>query len=858
MRVERLETRQLMAADSIGVTPSDNGEFLIGRVAVTPVLFESNGQTDTPTQDWTADEIQETLDKVADGVQWWVDTLATLNTVHSLEFVIDDTFAVDPVDTPYEPIDRTSADINLYSGDFLTTQGYGDASTIEEAVHAFNNDQRIKHAADWAFTLFIIDSSDDPDGLFAAGGAFAAAYSLPGGLFIVTPSTRPASTISHEIGHIFWARDEYAGGGSWTDTRGYYNQQNLNAADNPTAGFVQQVSIMRGGVPLGEAYLNHVSPDSTLAFVGWRDSDNDGVFDFADVPLALDGSGDFDADTSTYHFVGDASAVALRNLNSSGNQSDITLNEINVLEYRLDEVGLWQTVTQYQSQSVSIDETFSITTPFQQIELRVRDVTTGVTSPPVTGTRQSPALSASSVQGFAFYDEDADGNRGQAESIFSDYSVEITQADGSPLVPTGTTASDFPEGELSSESIDGISLSSDGIVSDTKVGIFESATFSEKVFHSFDLQRQQWTARWDRKVSLVASLDAPTGTVELQLGGLDDGSYGRVVGYDASGNEITRVTSDLIANGQWKTVTLEDPLGKLSRVEVFGHADTSVTVGEIQVGLSGTLPLTIGSGWTLKNLPDGDYGLKLTTDLVIYQFASVPSTLTVTDGTRDPLSLAVQRVDSPRHNSTLPEDVNQDSVISSIDALLIINDIGRLDTRVLGHDETNGFKIDVNNDGSVSALDALLIINRLGQQNAEGEAPPSSEQEAGKFVVPAFAGMQRIKRPPYGTIWPNDPAANTTSESFTLPAQSRAGRTFAIDDVLQRWTNDDSGMLDLAGYDLPPERITPVATDRPEVETANSLDKSPLHGKISLEILNSELPHGKNSTLMGHLIQHNR
>ncbi len=294
IRLERLEQRQLLAANPLGATPMDTGEFLLGTVAVTPVLFESNGATDPQTQNWTADEIDQVLAKVTEGVNWWSDTLDTLQTVHSLEFIVDDTFAVNPVQTPYEPIDRPSTDFNLYTGDFITAQGYGDAKTIEEGVQRFNHDQRTKLGTDWAFTIFIVDSSDDGDGLFASGMSFSAAFAYAGGLFIVTPSTRPASTITHEMGHIFWARDEYAGGGSWSDRRGYYDTQNLNAADNPTPGFQQEISIMRGGVPLTAAYEQHVSPASTLAMVGWQDSDGDGIFDLADVPLRLEGTGYLD------------------------------------------------------------------------------------------------------------------------------------------------------------------------------------------------------------------------------------------------------------------------------------------------------------------------------------------------------------------------------------------------------------------------------------------------------------------------------------------------------------------------------------------------------------------------------------
>lgn len=315
----------MMAADSIGVTPKDNGEFLLGTVTVTPVFLESNGQVDPQSQNWTSEEIDEMIAKVGVGVNWWSDTLDTLGTVHSLDFFIDETYARTPFETPYEPIDLNTSAIDQYIGDFVTRLGYGDSRSIEEAVGRFNHDQRIKHDTDWAFTIFVADASDDPDGLFASGGNFSAAFAYAGGLFMVLPSTRPASTITHEMGHIFWVRDEYMGGGSWSERRGYYDTQNTNAADNPAPDFVQAISIMRGGIPLTAAYESHTSPASTLAMVGWQDSDGDGIFDVFDVPLLLDGVGHFDPQTSLYHFTGEATAVPLRNQNSSGPQSDITL-----------------------------------------------------------------------------------------------------------------------------------------------------------------------------------------------------------------------------------------------------------------------------------------------------------------------------------------------------------------------------------------------------------------------------------------------------------------------------------------------------------------------------------------------------
>ena len=60
---------------------------------------------------------------------------------------------------------------------------------------------------------------------------------------------------------------------------------------------------MRGGVPLNQAYDSLVSPESTLAMIGWQDTDQDGIFDVADVPLSLLGNGFYDAENLTYRLV---------------------------------------------------------------------------------------------------------------------------------------------------------------------------------------------------------------------------------------------------------------------------------------------------------------------------------------------------------------------------------------------------------------------------------------------------------------------------------------------------------------------------------------------------------------------------
>lgn len=96
-----------------------------------------------------------------------------------------------------------------YVTEFVIDQGYADATSIEEGVRRFNQDQRTLHGTDWAFTIFVVDSSDDQDRQFAAGPGHRGDFAFPGGLFMVVPSTRTAEIFAHELGHIFWAMDEY-------------------------------------------------------------------------------------------------------------------------------------------------------------------------------------------------------------------------------------------------------------------------------------------------------------------------------------------------------------------------------------------------------------------------------------------------------------------------------------------------------------------------------------------------------------------------------------------------------------------------------------------------------------------------
>ncbi|MCG8651914.1 MAG: dockerin type I domain-containing protein [Pirellulales bacterium] len=804
IQLERLESRHLMTAAPLGATPRDTAEYLLGTVAVTTVLFESNGAQDTNSQDWTAQEIQQTIDKVVEGVTWWSDLLDTLGTVHSLDFVFDHSFAQNPFETSFEPIDRKSQDHTFYVAEFLTDQGLANEPSIESAIWRFNHDQRERLNADWSFTVFVVDSSDDPNGLFAPGG-FPAAFALPGGLYMVVPSERSASTIAHEMGHIFWAFDEYPGGASYNARRGYYDTQNLNATDDNPDLSTQQPSIMLGGAPLAEAFNGLTSAPSTLEQVGWRDSDGDGVFDVLDVPLALDAVGHFDSGSSQYRFTGTASAVPLPNLNSYGEHpsvigtnSAITLNRISHLQYSLDN-GPWITAASPDQQEVDFDLTVNIDTAFENIRWRAIDQSTGIVSEIVQGTATRPAIPVSSHTGFAFLDENNDGARAAGEAVLPETSITIRRSDDGTLLGGVIDAADF-DGEL--PQLDSVRLTVGGV--DSQLGpqydpdlrsLVSSAAGNRRVFHAQELVDDGFGGlkegavrdRWeDRK--FVAEFDQPVGEVRLDVIGLNDQTYGRLEAYDALGNLITRVTEN-VGRGEVVTLTVEDPNASIASIRAFGLANTNtgIAVSRVEYGFTLNAVTDQSGAWTLPNLPDGDYVAELTPRRLIHQFDQASIHFQVSGGTSNLVMASAQRVDSPRHNTLVAEDANQDGTITALDALVIINDLTRNNARILAANETTGFDIDVNNDGAATALDALLVINRISRDAAAAEGEQLGQDEVSGGTNGLLAATDQVMADwPIATIDTSPtPAENNFQPPPVQSLLDPAGRTNLINDTAQ-------------------------------------------------------------------------
>lgn len=837
---EPLEARIALSATPFGAQPTETAEFLLGSVSVSVVLLESNTvlSNDNPTvgtpreENWTAASIASVKQKVTDGLQWWVDTLYAEypNAPPGLlEFKIDFTHADSPVSTRFEPITQPSTAYQFWVQEFLNTTDVDTTGSLFTDIKVFNHQLREANNTNWAFTIFVVNDENDADNRFAPGG-LDRAFAFPGGLFLVTLASRPASTISHEMGHIFWALDEYQGGGIYATTRGYYNTQNVNAWNNPTQGYVREASIMdrgsceEGGGLLCDAFLQHTSSPSSLEQIGWRDSDGDGIFDVIDVEHTLEGVGSYDPATGTYRFVGESSVQTLPNLNprvsslpTESLQSDITINRISRAEYRLDG-GAWQTAATPNTYIAALDLSFSVPSTTSLVEIRTIDAVTRVTSPVFVANLMRPAsTSQSGVHGFVFGDSDSDGEFATGELGLAGRTVRLVDASGQPIgLQKGIEPDDFAANAVINNVIPEAKLTaigtavSGGAVYARSVGqgstgsqAFGACSFTGSG-GACSIFQTEWTSR---SRQLRIDFTSPVTTVSIDALSNNAVGYGRLAIYDVNNNLLARYTTAALASGQVEAMTLGRPTADIAYAIAGGHADASVRLDNLRFGPEASAVTDAFGAYSIPFLPAGSYFVQV----------DGPPDLQATTPTTQPVTLSANSsaaiVDfgfvafvSTWQNPTNRFDVNGDGMVSPLDALLIINNLNAHGSRLLTVADVTPPYFDVSGDGSVSPIDVLQVINAIEAARSEGEAsaisppavvvaaaPPAAEGE----YVPAIASRdnsdlgQRSLRS--DTTTPVDAAPNFLPSylarplaQHTVPLRTpRAVAFSAIDDLLE-------------------------------------------------------------------------
>lgn len=374
---ESLESRRTLSSVPFGASSLDTAEYMLGDVLVSVVLIESDGSKDVNSENWTQAEKTTVKQRVEDGLNWWEQQLAARSSLHHLDFHLDYTYTDSPIVTGYEPIARKSDDFNLWIEDFFTQANVPSGDDFSQRIRAFNHRQRELHDTNWAFTIFVVDSSADIDKRFAAGGSFQQSFAYAGGRFFVTTSERPASAIAHETAHMFWAMDEYSGSRSYLDRRGYYNTQNTNALDNNPQPALRVASLMDSHE---SAFALKAISNSALEMIGWKDSDGDGIFDVLDVPHLLIGQGFQDQAKGTFRFEGVTQVQTLPNLNPSGTGNDMTINRIHLVQYRFDISSDWSTALVANDYQVNLSFEVNVPQGATRIEIRSVDANLGVVS----------------------------------------------------------------------------------------------------------------------------------------------------------------------------------------------------------------------------------------------------------------------------------------------------------------------------------------------------------------------------------------------------------------------------------------------------------------------------------------------
>ncbi|MFQ5611909.1 MAG: hypothetical protein ACE5H9_07220 [Anaerolineae bacterium] len=330
----------------------ETSEYLIGSVAVGLVLPESNGTTDPSTEDWTEEERALVASKIVAAMDWWAERESRAN----LSFIYDNLSAT-TVPTAVEPVSRPYYHQQYWIADTMAAMGYNSTSYFDQ-VRQYNNALRQQYGTDWAFTIFVVDSSQDSDNRFT-DGYFAYAY-LGGPFLVMTygnngygPGYMDA-VAAHEVGHIFMALDQYASAGqSCTRRAGYLSVENQNSELSCQSN---EASIMRGQV---WPYLNPAVDFYARGHIGWHDSDGDNILDPVDATIQI-GNTAYITNTQMQNVLTVTGSIEEIPF-PSPLRRDTLINRISQVNYRIDGV-MWLAASAQDGTFNSYQEGFTFAT----------------------------------------------------------------------------------------------------------------------------------------------------------------------------------------------------------------------------------------------------------------------------------------------------------------------------------------------------------------------------------------------------------------------------------------------------------------------------------------------------------------
>ena len=336
---------RLAAQRPFGALDQDQAAYALGSFVLSVIFVESNGLWDPNQEDWTAGQLANLHGEIEQAAAFWEGLTSSYHPNARLDITVDYVNEGVPLETVYEPITRSGPDdSSLWMNQVMNTLGYN-SPDANANTRNFNNAQRDSLGTNWATTLYVVNDAVDSDNKFASGYF---AFAFYGGPYVVTTYdndgwgiNRYDKVLSHELGHIFFALDEYYAGGARNNARsGYLNGVNGNAERDSRGNQVtppQPDALM----------LNLVLNPSTFTSVqaGHSDTDNDGIPDILDTtPILVGDTAGSDADAGIFSFSGYGVVNPLENQNqnpetSAQSGNDMTINTIELASYNLDDRG---------------------------------------------------------------------------------------------------------------------------------------------------------------------------------------------------------------------------------------------------------------------------------------------------------------------------------------------------------------------------------------------------------------------------------------------------------------------------------------------------------------------------------------
>ncbi|HCA48789.1 MAG TPA: hypothetical protein DEP12_00190, partial [Planctomycetaceae bacterium] len=248
----------------------------------------------------------------------------------------------------------------------------------------------------------------------------------------------------------------------------------------------------------------------------------------------------------------------------------------------------------------------------------------------------------------------------------------------------------------------------------------------DRVFANFNAGSNSVVKTWGTDSrTLRVTFDVPQTQVAIDALADDTGDVARLEAYDATGNLLVRTTSQVMQEGDSFSLEVNRPSGDIADVIARAHYNTEVLFDNLVVGPQSTTMTDANGNFKFQALPVGDYrvqavagnGQQLGTPDV--QQRSLTASQAITD-------LMFGMDNPPWTNPFNSEDINNDGIISPLDALLVINYLNENGVRELpvpSESESPPPYWDSSGDGWVTSLDALRVINFLNAQAAaEGES----------------------------------------------------------------------------------------------------------------------------------------